>query len=174
MKRFCLSIVLLFIGFSSSYCQESNQSDILDAGRRIVEQIIGKFSLSDSLSTCPYLGYWSGNRWIIVCERPSYYLSLYGCFDDDSLRCQRIIGENRDLRCLFSLTKEDFANTVLDYTNSSWYYHYFVLYDGSHQQYLECNSYMMKKKSKRKTRLKPVLPSSLGILWRIMMPELFE
>lgn len=172
MKKIIIALQLCLASLFPLFGQEIALSDILKAGRGSIEQIISKYSLSDSLSMHPYIGYWTGNSWIIVCDKPQLYVAYYGCFDESVLRIKQIHRDNQDLNLLFALTKDDFKYTEFDYSNSSWYYHYFVLYDASHSNWLECNSTMMKRiKKGRKRVLAPILPSSLFILWRIMMPE---
>ena len=173
--RLLLSFQILFTSLFPLSCQEINLSDNLKAGRDNIEQIINKYSLSDSLSSCSYLGYWTGNSWIIVCDKYPCYIAYYGRFNDNNLYTQRVHRDNQDMNILFGLTTADFEYTDLDYSNSSWYYHYFVLFDASHSHYLECNSNMMRRTRKgKKQKLMPLLPSSIVVLWRIMMPGLFS
>ena len=146
MKNYFFCIILFVTLGLPGRSQEVIISAPLDAGRNRIEQMIEKYSLYDSLSECPYLGFFSGRVWIIVCDKESFFQTYYGHFDANDLFSKQIPSDNESLRDLFSQAQSDFINPVIDDTYYP-FYSYFVLYDSSHECCIECNSYMRKTTS---------------------------
>ena len=160
---------------SFSYGQIPRLTEMLESGRKKVIQLIEDYSLELSLADCPYLGYWSGQSWIIVCKTTNCFQAYYGRFDNDFVSVKTVPISDWRLSSLFSLTSEDFNDYQISDEYHFWY-SYFVLYDTTHMTYIECNSIMVKNScgvSGQDTET-ALLPSSIVALWEIMMPDVFR
>lgn len=148
--------------------QDAGLRESLNADRIIISDVVNKYELSVFMQNCPYLGYWSGRNWIVVCKKPSCFIVWHGNFDGEQIKEETIPSNEEHLICLFSLTQQSFSDYTISQDYHFWY-SYFVLYNSTHESYIECNSFM-KKKSDTKESL---LPQSIIYLWEIMMPRVF-
>lgn len=195
MKRrplYCLAIILCHLIITPAKGQKRSThewlDEILNAGRERIEAVVEKYSLQEEFDSTRFLGFWSGKSWVIVSDRLSYYSYYSGNFDKDSLSTGTISHENIYLRNLFSLSSMDFDNYEVD-PGRSWPYAYFVLYDATHESYIDFNSYLhgIKKaginshRQKKKLHLKNKKSQSnyidiwfdIVVLWYIMFPDVF-
>ena len=119
MKKILISAYLIIS--ISCFAQDKGKTATLLTGRETIETIIHQHSLSHYLTDLPYLGYWSGNSWIIVCKDNMAFQAFYGKFNSKDLSKASVPLDNGCLNNLFALTYDDFDGYIYNHPESNQY-----------------------------------------------------
>lgn len=117
----------------------------LNAGREKIAWIIEENSLEEEISGNAYFGIINAaSSWIIVYKKGKSYHAIYRNYSDRTIQRRDIPVGYDILDKLFAINEKDISPFVYGTAEYSPFYCYFILYEDSHDSFLECNSNMRK------------------------------
>ncbi|MBR6362026.1 MAG: hypothetical protein IKR88_01940 [Bacteroidales bacterium] len=117
----------------------------LNAGREKIAWIIEENSLKEEISGNAYFGIINAaSSWIIVYKKGKSYHAAYQNYSDSTIQRRDIPVGFDILDKLFAINENDISPFVYGTAEYSPFYCYFILYDDTHDSFLECNSNMRK------------------------------
>ena len=138
--------------------------DNYQSGRNRAMRIIETDHLTDSLMGVPYCVYIMGSSWIISARKSDGITIYYNNSKDECKQKLVFSKESNEITHLFSLLKIEHGNRIYLHNHYTPFYIYVAIFDCSHNNYFEWDSYT--KFEKKNKKINSILRHFLSFIYR--------